>query len=348
MHRPTGLLILMLCVVVSGSLDAANEKPAAQPTMTPMTPMTPMGEQGSNSSAPASSGASVSTTVSTAPESTPAEAPLTIVQIRQNLPVLPADRFEFLRRQRKVTLEAINAASSQLQALTASINLLQKQLDTFSAQKDAEVPSTPKEKVESDRKHASDELTQVTAALSAARAKPGVAEAEIKRLESAVETKQQYLDSIESYVARMTMEEKRSLDKAIVAKLSAEELSHLSTSRDRITQLQLYYQRLLGEIDDMVNQLFISSDATNSFKLKMSIAFAALVAVVIAGFFLIAFSNDEVKKAIFSNEAGIQFITMFSIVIAVILFGIIGILESKELSALLGGLSGYILGKSKG
>jgi hypothetical protein len=65
-------------------------------------------------------------------------------------------------------------------------------------------------------------------------------------------------------------------------------------------------------------------------------------------FFWIAFSNDEVKKAIFSNEAGIQFITMFSIVIAVILFGIIGILESKELSALLGGLSGYILGKGRG
>jgi hypothetical protein len=36
---------------------------------------------------------------------------------------------------------------------------------------------------------------------------------------------------------------------------------------------------------------------------------------------------------------------MFAIVIAVILFGIINILESKELSALLGGLSGYILGR---
>ena len=107
------------------------------------------------------------------------------------------------------------------------------------------------------------------------------------------------------------------------------------------------YQRLLGQIDDMANQLFISSDAANSFKLKMSIAFAVLVGVVIVCFYLVAFSNEDVKKAIFSNEAGIQFITLFAIVIAVILFGIIGILEGKELSALLGGLSGYILGRTK-
>ena len=97
----------------------------------------------------------------------------------------------------------------------------------------------------------------------------------------------------------------------------------------------------------MVNQLFIASDATNSFKLKMSLAFSMLVGVVIVGFFIIAWSNEEIKKTIFSNESGIQFITMFAIVIAVILFGIIGVLESKELSAILGGLSGYILGKSR-
>jgi hypothetical protein len=40
-----------------------------------------------------------------------------------------------------------------------------------------------------------------------------------------------------------------------------------------------------------------------------------------------------------------QFITIFSLVIAIILFGITGILESKELSALLVGLSGFILGR---
>lgn len=51
------------------------------------------------------------------------------------------------------------------------------------------------------------------------------------------------------------------------------------------------------------------------------------------------------RREIFRGQAGIQFITLFSVVIAIILFGILGILEGKELAALLGGLSGYILGR---
>ena len=52
------------------------------------------------------------------------------------------------------------------------------------------------------------------------------------------------------------------------------------------------------------------------------------------------------RRAIYSGETGIQFLTLFSVVIAIILFGIINILEGKELAALLGGLSGYILGRT--
>lgn len=51
-------------------------------------------------------------------------------------------------------------------------------------------------------------------------------------------------------------------------------------------------------------------------------------------------------RQIFAGQAGIQFVTLFSLVIAIILFGIITILEGKELAALLGGLSGYILGRA--
>jgi hypothetical protein len=40
-------------------------------------------------------------------------------------------------------------------------------------------------------------------------------------------------------------------------------------------------------------------------------------------------------------------VTLFSIIIAIILFGLTGILEGKELSALLGSIAGYILGKAK-
>lgn len=40
-----------------------------------------------------------------------------------------------------------------------------------------------------------------------------------------------------------------------------------------------------------------------------------------------------------------QFVTLFSLVIAIVLFGVLKILDGRELAALLGGLSGYILGR---
>ena len=82
------------------------------------------------------------------------------------------------------------------------------------------------------------------------------------------------------------------------------------------------------------------------FKGYMSVGFAALIAIVIGGFFFLASRDEVMRRAIFSGETGIQFLTLFSLVIAIILFGIINILEGKELAALLGGLSGYILGRT--
>jgi hypothetical protein len=40
-----------------------------------------------------------------------------------------------------------------------------------------------------------------------------------------------------------------------------------------------------------------------------------------------------------------QFVTLFSLVIAIVLFDVLKILDGRELAALLGGLSGYILGR---
>lgn len=81
------------------------------------------------------------------------------------------------------------------------------------------------------------------------------------------------------------------------------------------------------------------------FKRWMSSIFAALIGFVIIGFFVVSYKDETVRRAIFSGQTGIQFLTLFSIVIAIILFGITSILGDKELSALLGGLSGYILGR---
>lgn len=99
------------------------------------------------------------------------------------------------------------------------------------------------------------------------------------------------------------------------------------------------------EVENDINLLLIPQTAENRFKLYITIAFASLVGVVIIGFFFMAFTDETVRRAIFSGQAGIQFLTLFSLVIAIILFGMTGILEDKELAALLGGISGYILGR---
>lgn len=105
-------------------------------------------------------------------------------------------------------------------------------------------------------------------------------------------------------------------------------------------------QARLVELEDRIGVAL--STATNQYiyRTVVSLIFAAIVAFLVLQFFRLVQQNEEVKKSIFAGDAGIQFLTLFSIVIAVILFGILEILGANELSALLGGLSGYILGKS--
>ena len=101
----------------------------------------------------------------------------------------------------------------------------------------------------------------------------------------------------------------------------------------------------LSKIDETIYTMLIPETQKNSFKLWMSGVFAIMVLVVIIGFFRVSNNDEIVRQAIFSNQTGIQFVTLFSLVIAIILFGITDILQAKELSALLGGISGYILGR---
>jgi hypothetical protein len=286
---------------------------------------------------------------SSAAEAPRATVPLTIEQIRVNLPASPAGQFEFLRRQRKITLEAIDEATSQLKALTSTITLLQSRRDALDAPA-FDIATTVKERTPAELQRVKAELAATQQKLDAAKKNPSSA-ADVAKIEEYLSYMRNSVADIEEALTKQEQakkdEEKRSQDLEAAKKAADDELSRLNDEKDKTTQAQLSYQRLLGEIDDMVNQLFIASDVTNSFKLKMSIILSALVAVVIAGFFLVAWSDEQVKRAIFSSESGIQFITLFAIVISVILFGIIGVLEGKELSALLGGLSGYILGRGK-
>lgn len=261
--------------------------------------------------------------------------PLTIEQIRANLPATVAERFEFLRNQRKTTLDAIANSSAALAAVESKL----RETRSFSDDERELGRRLPIPDIRSDLLRAKEQEAEAQKRfddLKSSKAAP----TELQRAETELRDRRRFVSTVQRAITDAEAEEKARSERS-------KTLFALNAEREAIAAQLLSFQRLLGSIDDMVNQLFIASDATNSFKLRMSIAFSALVGVVIVGFFGIAWSNDEIKKTIFANEAGIQFITVFSIVIAVILFGIIGVLESKELSALLGGLSGYILGKSR-
>jgi hypothetical protein len=112
-----------------------------------------------------------------------------------------------------------------------------------------------------------------------------------------------------------------------------------------LQKLAVDAESLLDRLDERAQGILSNDNALNIFTMISTISFAALVGCIIVLFFIIAFKDASVRNAIFAGESGIQFITLFSLVIAIILFGVLRILEGKELAALLGGLSGYILGR---
>lgn len=115
-----------------------------------------------------------------------------------------------------------------------------------------------------------------------------------------------------------------------------------SIRKDELTKKQAQ----LVDVEERIGALLNVSTNQYFYRTGVSFIFASIVFFLVLKFFRVVETDDNVKLSIFSGEAGIQFITLFSIVIAVILFGILEILGANELSALLGGLSGYILGKT--
>jgi len=85
------------------------------------------------------------------------------------------------------------------------------------------------------------------------------------------------------------------------------------------------------------------------FRILTSICFAALIGILLIVFFTIIYmrSGNDLSKELLSGN-GLQFITLFVLIIAIILFGILNILKGSELAAILSGISGYILGKGVG
>jgi hypothetical protein len=115
---------------------------------------------------------------------------------------------------------------------------------------------------------------------------------------------------------------------------------------DAATQELSSQQKDLTKVEQQIAAALDIEKPKQQFKTELSIAFSILIGFVILGFYAIAANDRKVRATIFSGDAGLQFITLFALVIAIVLFGITDILQARELSALLGGISGYILGRS--
>jgi hypothetical protein len=124
-----------------------------------------------------------------------------------------------------------------------------------------------------------------------------------------------------------------------------QELKEAETASQQENSCYQYLLDLNSKLEQRTIELLLPASQQNTFKLTLSAIYAGIVFALIIGFYLLAFKDEKMRNTIFSQQSGIQFITLFSLVIAIILFGILGILQDKELAALLGGLSGYILGR---
>ncbi|PWW04443.1 hypothetical protein DFR52_1011141 [Hoeflea marina] len=290
-------------------------------------------------------------------------------------------QFADLRTKRSDITRNIFRFEQNLREAQASAESLQKAIQEFKARPDYAFPpytsisSTSKSELDRQTFEREQEINSFEAAIAqvdrdiaALQARPtpdpDETQAQIRDLEN---RKLRYADSNKIALAKIDFEiervkksiqenseiqaqfDQQAAEREKESKISLEKLeSELSAKTNEVASLKetiSHSQSLLDVIDAEIVSLIDLSDADSQFKITISMTFAFLVLAIILGFFYIANSSSAIIESIFSNDSGIQFITLFSIVIAVILFGIIGVLEGKELSALLGGLSGYILGR---
>ncbi len=113
-------------------------------------------------------------------------------------------------------------------------------------------------------------------------------------------------------------------------------------------------KRSILNLEEDIDQTQITIDhalapeySKQKFRSSITLYFSALIGVMISLFFIIIFfkAKGDIAKTLLS-ENGLQFITIFVLIISVILFGVLEILQATELAAILSAISGYILGKT--
>lgn len=148
-----------------------------------------------------------------------------------------------------------------------------------------------------------------------------------------------------------------SSDEEALISLSKDDVKKRMTSLEKIItkcrtiekNLSNKLKNVRNDIDKCQNQIdytLVPEYKRQEFRTDISWYFSWLMALLIGAFFLVVYSkSNKYSSEVLLNSNGLQFITLFVLIIAIILFGILGILEGRELSAIISGISGYILGK---
>jgi hypothetical protein len=127
-----------------------------------------------------------------------------------------------------------------------------------------------------------------------------------------------------------------------------------ATSRDSLNQIT--YMQIQKNVASIHMDVFQAEQAIyaslspefrdQDFRIWISLTFSGLIAVLLLAFFFIIFKRSDANLSqLLLSGAGLQFITVFILIIAIILFGILNVLGGSELAAILSGISGYVLGK---
>lgn len=133
-------------------------------------------------------------------------------------------------------------------------------------------------------------------------------------------------------------------------------LAEDSTAKRRAATIQSAYRLAYDNIRTLegdIRRVEAAIDAalapeirSQQFRTYVSAFFSALIAIMIISFFATIYlrGGSDVASLLLS-DGGLQFVTIFVLIIAIILFGILNILEGRELAAILSGIAGYILGR---
>ena len=98
----------------------------------------------------------------------------------------------------------------------------------------------------------------------------------------------------------------------------------------QLTGIVTNERQQLAKIESSIGSAIDIEKPKQVFKTELSIAFSILVGFVIGGFYWIVAKNPAVGRSIFVGDAGLQFITLFSLVIAIILFGLTEVLQEES------------------